>query len=165
MRRQVSKSRSHGVSRWQGWDLSWGLSCFCIWCPCYSIVRSLLLIQLDLWICAPACKTRLEFISGERKQLPRISTPGGYKAVMVGDELGQKVTQNSLKPENFLQGQLGNGWVLEESDSGNVNRYRLGLTSDFWHRRDLLENCQIFSKAIFTTRMGISRSIIRLNLL
>lgn len=58
--------------------------------------KSFLLIQLDLWICAPACKTRLEFISGKRKQLPRAPPPGGYKAAMVGDELGQKVTNTKF---------------------------------------------------------------------
>ena len=73
VRRQVSKSRSHTVHRWLGWDLSRGLSCFCIWYSCYFIGRRLLLIQLDLWICAPACKTMLAFNSGKRKQLPRAS--------------------------------------------------------------------------------------------
>lgn len=70
VRRQVSKCRGHTVSRCLGWGLSRGLSCFYIWYFCYFIVRSLLLIQLDLWICAPACKTMLGFISGKRSSSP-----------------------------------------------------------------------------------------------
>lgn len=138
--------KPQGVDRWQGWDLSWGLSCFCVWCPCYFTVRSLFLIQLDLWVCAPACKTRLELFPGRenssRGHLPQEITKPSWMRMNWGKKWP---TQASLKPENFLQGPTG--WVLEEPDSENctglssVNRYRLGV--NIW----LLAQKGIFWKA------------------